>query len=190
MTLTKSQSKNSISLYVTKSVRENGKKKSKVVEKLGTVIELEEKLGGQDPILWAEEYVKELTRKEKEGQREIIVKYSPVKQITKDEQRQYSAGYIFLQKIYHELGINKICRKIEERHKFEFDLDNILSRLVYGRILFPASKLATLELSKKFIEQPRFELQHIYRGLDVLAKEIDFIQSELYKNSVKVIGFF
>ena len=47
MTLTKSKSKNSISLYVTKSVRENGKKFSKVVEKLGTVAELEKSLMGK-----------------------------------------------------------------------------------------------------------------------------------------------
>jgi transposase len=58
---------------------------------------------------------------------------------------------------------------------------------VYGRIIYPASKLATLELSKKFIEQPNFEIQHIYRGLEVLAKETDFIQSELYKRSTSII---
>jgi hypothetical protein len=55
---------------------------------------------------------------------------------------------------------------------------------VYSRIIYPASKLATHELSKKFIEQPNFELQHIYRALEVIAKETDFIQAELYKASV------
>ena len=186
MTLTKSQSKNSISLYVTKSVRENGKKFSKVIEKLGTVAELEAK-GIQDPIRWAEEYVRELTRKEKEGKRKIIVKYSPDKIIPKGERRVYSAGYLFLQKIYHELRIDKLCRKIENKHKFDFDLNMVMSRLVYGRILFPASKLATYELSEKFIEPLSFEIQHIYRGLEVIAKEMDFIQAELYKSSTKVI---
>jgi len=161
MTLTKSQSKNSTSLYVTKSVRENGRKRSKVIEKLGTVAELKEKLGGRDPIEWAQEYVKELTRLDKEKSREVIVKYSPIKLIQKNEQRLYSGGYLFLQRIYHDLGIDKIC-------KFDFDIDSILSRLVYGRIIFPASKLATYELSKKFFEQPRFEIpiliSSIYTG--------------------------
>ena len=41
-------------------------------------------------------------------------------------------------------------------------------------------------LSKKFIEQPNFELHHIYRALEVISKENEFIQSELYKNSLKV----
>jgi transposase len=62
----------------------------------------------------------------------------------------------------------------------------VLSRLVYGRIIFPASKLATFELSKKFIEPPNFELHHIYRGLEAIAKETDFIQAELYKASAKM----
>ena len=46
--------------------------------------------------------------------------------------------------------------------------------------------MAVNELSKKFIEQPNFELQHIYRALEVISKENDFIQSELYKNSLKI----
>ena len=188
MTLSKSESKNATSLYVTKSVRVNGVPTTKVVEKLGTVAELEKKLGGRDPIEWAEEYVKELTRLDKEEQREVIIKYSPVKLLKKDQQRLYFGGYLFLQKIYHELGINKICAKIAKSHKFDFDLDSILSRLIYGRIIFPASKLATYELSKKFIEQPNFEIHHIYRALEVLGEETDFIQAELYKNSTKVIS--
>ena len=92
----------------------------------------------------------------------------------------------FLQKIYHELGLHKICKEISEKYKFTFDLDSILSRLIYGRIIFPSSKLATYELSKKFIEQPNFDIHHIYRALEVHLKETDFIQSELYKNSLKI----
>ena len=187
MTLTKSQSKNSISLYVTKSVRENGRKTTKVIEKLGTVAELEKKLNGRDPYEWAAERVKELTLQDQEGRREVIVKYSPASLIDKDKQRLYSGGYLFLQRIYYELGIDKICKKVAEKRKFEYDIDSILSRLIYGRIIFPASKLATYELSKKFFEQPNFDLPHIYKALEVIGEDTDLIQAELYKNSTKVI---
>lgn len=91
-----------------------------------------------------------------------------------------------MQQIYHELGLNKICKKISDKHKFTYNLDAILSRLIYGRIIFPASKLATHELSRKFMEQPDFDIQHIYRALEVIASEADFIQSELYNNSLKL----
>ena len=58
--------------------------------------------------------------------------------------------------------------------------------MLYGRILFPSSKLNTLKLSKTLLEQPNFELQHIYRALEIIAKESDFIQSQLYKNSLNI----
>jgi transposase len=184
--LTISKSKNSTSLYVAKSFYKNGTRTSKIVEKLGTVAELQKKLNGRDPIEWANEYLEELNRKEKEESRDVLIKCSPVKLIDKGEQRFFNGGYLFLQKIYHELGLHKICKEISQKYKFDFDLNSILSRLIYGRVIFPSSKLATYELSKKFIEQPNFDLHQIYRALEVLAKETDFIQSSLYENSLKV----
>lgn len=186
MRLQISKSKNASSLYVTKSIYVNGVSTSKVVEKLGTYDELKEKLNGEDPIEWAKAYVAELTRKEKEEKREVMVRYSPAKQIAKDEQKTFNGGYLFLQQIYHQLGLSKISKVISEKYKFTYNLDSVLSRLVYSRIIFPASKLATCEQSKLFMEQPEFELQHLYRSLEVLAKESDYIQSELYKNSLKI----
>ena len=186
MRLQISKSKNASSLYVTKSIYVNGVSTSKVVEKLGTYDELKEKLNGEDPIEWAKAYVAELTRKEKEEKREVMVRYSPAKQIDKDEQKTFNGGYLFLQQIYHQLGLSKISKVISDKYKFTYNLDSVLSRLVYSRIIFPASKLATCEQSKLFMEQPEFELQHVYRSLEVLAKESDCIQSELYKNSLKI----
>jgi hypothetical protein len=167
-----------------KSTYENGKHSSKVVEKLGTEAELRKRLGGKDPYEWAQAYVDEMTRKEKERSREIMIKYSPAKQIPKGEQRSFNGGYLFLQRIYHALGLDKVCNAISNRHKFEYDLNSILSRLIYSRIIYPSSKRATNELSKRFIEQPGFELHHIYRALGAIAAETDYIQSELYKRSL------
>ncbi len=186
MRLSISKSKNSTSLYIIKSTYENGVRSSKVVEKLGTVKDLSKKLNGQDPIEWAKKYIEELNKKEEDENREIIVKYSPSKVIVKGEQRSFNGGYLFLQQIYHELKLNKICAQISRKYKFTFDINSILSRLLYARIIYPSSKLATFQLSSKFIEQPNFELQHIYRALEVIAKETDLIQSSLYNNSLKL----
>ena len=179
------KSKNAQSLYVVKTIYNNKKRTNKVVEKLGTYENLKKKLYPNEPIEWAKKYVEELNKQEQEGTRNIIVKYNPTKIIEKDVQKLFNGGYLFLEKIYYELGIDKICKQISEKYKFEYDLNNILSRLLYGRIIFPSSKLATYNLSKQFIEQPNFELQHIYRALEVISKENEFIQSELYKNSLK-----
>lgn len=186
MRLSISKSKNSISLYVIKSTYENGVHSSKIVEKLGTYDELKRKLDDQDPIEWAKKYIEKLNRDEKEDNRDVIVKYSQSKLIQKGKQHSFNGGYLFLQQIYYELGLDKLSTSICRKYKFTFNLDSILSRLLYSRIIYPSSKLATFELSKRFIEQPDFELQHIYRALTILAKESDFIQSELYNNSLKI----
>lgn len=186
MKLTISKSKNAASLYVARSIYANGKRTSKIVKKLGTFAELEKKLDGQDPIEWAKKHVEELTKLEKEEKREVIVKYFSAKLIEKDNQNSFNGGYLFLQKIYYELGLHKICKEISQKYKFDFDLNSILSRLIYSRIIFPSSKLATCQLSKKFIEQPNFDLHQIYRALEIMAKETDFIQSSLYDNSLKI----
>ena len=188
MRLKVTTSKNAASLYVIKSVYNNKTKSntSKIVEKLGTETELREKLNGADPYEWAKEYIRKLNEKEKEQTRKILIPFEQSKIIFKGEQRCFNGGYLFLQKIYYELGLHKICKKISQKYKFDFDLNSILSRLTYGRVIFPSSKLATCELSKRFIEQPNFSLHQIYRALEVLSKETDFIQSALYENSLKV----
>ena len=106
--------------------------------------------------------------------------------ISKDQQHFFNGGYLFLQQIYHELNLHKVSAEISKKYKFSFDLNAILSRLLYGRILFPSSKLATYKHSSKFIEQTGFELQHVYRALEVISKEMDFIKSSLYSNSLKI----
>ena len=179
------QSKNSKSLYVIRSTYKNGRNSSERVEKLGTYAELLEKLNGQDPIVWAKSYIADLNKKEKEGKREINFSFSPQKRIEKNQQVLFNGGYLFLQAIYYALGLDSICKKISKKHKFTFDLNSILSNLLYARVLFPASKLATMQLAQKFLEPPSFEIQHVYRALGIIAKESDFIQSELYKNSLR-----
>ena len=188
MRLKVTRSKNAASLYVIESVY-NSKTKSnssRIVEKLGTEAELRKKLNGADPYEWAKEYIEKLNEQEKEQNRQIIIKRSQSRLINKGEQVTFNAGYLFLQKLYYDLKLNKICEDISDKYKFSFNLDSILSRLIYGRILFPSSKLNTYQLSKSLLEQPDFELQHIYRALEVISKESDFIQSELYKNSLNI----
>lgn len=186
MRLKVSKSKNSASLYVIKSTYVNKVHSTQIVEKLGTEKELREKLNGADPYEWANKYIDKMNKQEKEQSRTVLVPFKQSCFIEMDKQRSFNGGYLFLQKLYHELGLHQICRDISERHKFSFNLDSILSRLIYGRVIFPSSKLNTYEESKTFLEQPDFDLQHIYRALDVIESEDTFIQSELYKNSKKL----
>lgn len=188
MKLTVSKSKNSASFYVQKSIRKsNGSVTTITIEKLGNLDEVRSKAGGEDPYVWAQNYVNELNRREYEEQKSVILSYSPTKLIKKGETKSLNCGYLFLQSVYYSLGLDKICKEISSRHSFQYDLNDILSRLLYTRILYPSSKLSSNRQAASFLEQPTFQLHDIYRALSILAKENDFIQAQLYKNSQKVI---
>lgn len=91
-----------------------------------------------------------------------------------------------MQKIYHELGLNKICETISKKYKNEYDLNEILSMLLYTRVLYPGSKLSSLEDAQRFIEPPKVDIHQIYRALSLLSKESDMIQASVYKNSLNI----
>ena len=179
------KSKNAEHYSIIYNVVVNGKRTSRVYENIGNYDNLKFRAGDEDPIVWLKNYVKNINNKIKEESLPTILKKSPNKRIIKNKQYSFNGGYLFLQDIYYNLKINNICKDISDKYQFKFDLNDILSKLIYSRIIYPSSKLKTLELCKNFIEQPNFEYQHILRGLEVISKESDFIQSELYKNSLK-----
>ena len=180
-------SKNTTLYYVQKSYRqENGKNATKYVERLGDIEQLKARFGEEDPIGEAKKYVAELTMAEKASQETITIACKPSALIRKGEKRCSNGGYLFLQKIYYELGLDYICRKIEKKHKNGYNLNEILSTLLYTRLLYPGSKLSSLEDAGKFIEQPESKIHQVYRALSVLAEESDDIQADVYKRSLKL----
>ena len=187
MKLTISKSKNATLYYVQKSYRtDSGKSSTRTVERLGTIEEVKARFGEENTMDAVKAYIKELTLADKELRRDVVVKLSQNKMIKQNEQNSYNGGYLFLQKVYYELGLDKICNKIEKRHKNEYGLNSILSMLLYTRILYPGSKLSSLEDAKNFIEQPKVDIHQVYRALSLLSKESDGIQAAVYKNSLKL----
>ena len=187
MKLTISRSKNAESYYVQKSYRtDSGKSSTRTVERLGTIEEVKARFGEENTMEAVKAYVRELTKADREQSRDVIVKLSQGKLIRKGEQRCFNGGYLFLQKVYHELGLDRICKKLEKKHKNKYDLDGILSTLLYTRVLYPGSKLSSLEDAGRFIEQPEADIHQVYRALSLLAEESDDIQAAVYKNSLKL----
>lgn len=188
MRIKTSKSKNSISYYVIKDITRNGKRTTKVVEALGNHEEILEKHPGVDPMEWAKEYAKQLTLEEKDKNKKISVQFNPKKKINAQEQNLFNVGYLFLQSIFNELNMDKLSKRIATQHQFKYDLGDILSRLIYTRILSPSSKKSTFDFAKTLLEQPNFELHHIYRSLEVLSEHSNEIQEEVYKQSKKMIS--
>ena len=184
-----SRSKNSESFYVIRSVYEKGKRTTIVYERLGTLTEVKQKAGAQDPYEWARAYVAELNRKEKESMEPtVMVPFSPDAELDSEKKIKYKCGHLFLQKLFYQLGWNHISAKTKANTDSEIPLNTILQMLLYTRILYPGSKKASWELYEDFLPAARAEkvqLHQIYRGLDLIAEKSDMIQEYVYKSTEK-----
>ena len=182
------KSKNSESFYIAKSyINNQGKSTSKIIRKLGTLAELSEMLhtdrdGG---MAWAREQAKIETQKYKQETEDavVMIPFHSNRLMDYNRKKLFEGGYLFLQSIYYGLNMDSVCRKIKYRHRYQFDLNAILSDLIYTRILEPSSKASSFKAAGNFLETPSYELHDVYRALSVLAEEMDFIQAEAYKNS-------
>lgn len=188
MRVTTSKSKNSESFYITQSYTSaQGKSTSKTIRKLGTLAELSKRLNTdrEGVMAWANEQARLETMKYKSEKEDaiIMVPFHSNKLMDYHKQKLFTGGYLFLQSVYYGLKMDSICRKIKSRYKFEYDLNAILSDLIYTRVLEPSSKKSSFKAAKQFLEPPTYELHDVYRALSILAKEMDFIQAEVYKNS-------
>ena len=187
-----STSKNSKSYSIIEDYCRNGKRTTKIVDYIGNhnkVMELAKK-ENLDINTWLKNYLIEYKKEHNipiEFNEVIIKKYSN-KLIPKNVLNRFNIGYLFLKDIYYSLKIDIIIKMISKKYKFEFDLNEVLSNLVFSRIIYPSSKLKTYELSKSFIETPKYNLEHLYRGLTYLNNELDYIQKEIYNNSKSVIN--
>lgn len=176
-------------LYIVKGFRDaTGKATSKNIRRLGTLSEIREREGVTDAWEWAKSQVSLANVEEQENRRKVTVNFSPDKVIDKDKLRKFNIGYLTLNKLYYELGIDKVCSGVTRRSKFTFDLNEIMRQLVLCRILWPASKLATWELATKLALVKPVKLHQIYRSLIAIERNLDYIQARLFHYSKDLLG--
>lgn len=186
MRVTTTKSKSDESFYINYAfINEKGKSTSRIYKKLGKLSELSKELNtDRDGVMaWAKEQARIETEKYKKENESVSIALNPNIPIKKDQQNTFNCGYLFLQSIYYSLHLDNICRNIKNRHDYEYDLNAILSDLIYARFLNPTSKLSSFKYCHSLLEQPTYHLHDIYRALTVLAEESDYIQAELYRNS-------
>ena len=179
-------SANNKDVYIYQSFRkENGKTSSHIYKKLGKMNDLLVQFDNdKDKMMaWARNEAKKETELYNLKNGKVSVDFSQGARILKNEQRLFNIGYLFLQSLVTELRLDKICRSIKGRHKYQYDLLAVFTDLIYARILHPSSKRESYEYCKTLLEPPKYHLQDVYRALSVIAEESDFIQSELYRNS-------
>lgn len=183
------RSKNAESFYVIRSVYDKGKRTTVVYEKLGTLEQVKERANGQDPYEWARAYAAEFTEQEKRQADENVTLSLSTRQGSGTVSRKcYNAGYLFFQKLFYQLGWNKLSSGIKADTDSDLPLNAILQMLLYTRILYPRSKKASWELSRDFLpaaREEKVELHQVYRALDLIAEKSDLIQEMVYKSTEK-----
>lgn len=182
-----SKSKNTINYYIIKDYTKNGKRSTKHVVRIGNLEEVKKMAGNQDYQEWLKEYVKKYNEEHCKSET-VIIKKNNKKVIPLNTRNTFNVGYLFLEKLYYQLKLNEVCDEIQSKYKFQFNLNEILSYLVYARIIYPSSKLETFKQCQNFIEQPKFKLHDEYRALSYIAENMDFIQESLFNNSKKIIN--
>ena len=186
MRLSVTHTKNNTYFYMIKSFRNNGKNTTKIIECLGNLEEVTKKANGEDPVIWAKNYVKQRTNEESENNCTYFEKLVEGEDLDSN-QKIYNIGHIFIRKIFEELELNQLCKKIKKKYKIEYELSDILEDLICTRIMYPSSKFSSYEDSKKFLRQPKYKLYDVYRALDVISKEKETIEKWCYEKSLSII---
>lgn len=156
---------------------ETGKSKHKTIQKLGYLDELEKEY--DDPIAHFKEIAKQ---KNTESSTEYTIKGLNTQTIETNSKPK-NLGYAVLKKIYKELGIDEVLKDTQSKSKIEYDLSDILSFLVYMRILKPGSKKDNYENKDLLFESTDFSLDDIYRSLTILNPLKDRIQQIMWENT-------
>ena len=165
---------------------ENGKSRNKIVEALGREDHLQEE--HEDPESWARSYIEDLNAQTDVKPRPITASWDPAAKIPFGEAALFNGGYLFLQRIYNDLSLPRACRTIQQETKTKYDLNGILSSLVYCRVIEPGSKRSTVTShAPDLLEQRQLDLPTVYRALSLVTNKMDWLQAFLYRQSKKLV---
>lgn len=77
-------------------------------------------------------------------------------------------GVAVYMKIYHLLGLDELINARRQKYKAEFNLNVILQHLIYSRLLWPESKIATWKDRNRFYSHNDYKIDDVYRAMDML----------------------
>ena len=144
---------------------------------IGYVHELQEK-GIDDPITFYNEEIRKLNQ---EYQNQKLEEKS--RQISEDSPEKL-LGYFLVKNINDSLGCKKYLNLMQTATDFRFNVFDMLSALVYSRIVHPCSKSRTfMDVIPKLFEKHSFSLDQLYSGLEYMGEEYEKI-IEIYNHQI------
>lgn len=160
-----------------------GKSKTKVIEALGYLDELEKEYN--DPIAHFTKVAKEMNLDHLKN-KQITITFDIDEQLERNVQNNKNYGHIVFSKVYHELQLDRFFNNKQRHEKFEFDSNSIMKVLLFARLLYPCSKKATVEIKERFFDKADFTLDDVYDCLthfNKIEKEAQrFIHEQIVKH--------
>lgn len=145
---------------------------------VGYVHELSQQ-GIADPIAFYREEVKKLNE-----QRKAAVSEDRLRKISGESPEKH-LGYFPLKNIHDGLGVKKYLDLMQSVTGFRFSIYDLISSLVYCRLILPCSKSKTFErVIPKLFDRYRLSLDQIYDGLEYLGCEYEKI-IEIYNHQIR-----
>lgn len=149
-----------------------------VVESLGTFEQIRAEHNTDDPKAWAEAHLRELNAAGR--MHTAVLKY---KEGDLCDSVGVEAGYLFIQKLFYELRLDKMCEQIKGRRRIRYDIEGWMKSAIYTRLLFPCSCLSTWENRNRWIEPLEYEYHQGMRAMDVVQEDVDLLSAHLFKAS-------
>jgi len=150
------------------------KPRTRTIETLGYLDDLKEKY--DDPIAFFSAKIKKMNEQHALEKADLIFRFRNDERIERDITHRKNFGYAALSKIYHDLGIHTFLMNRQRHSHEQYDANSIMKLLVFGRLLYPASKKGTYENKEIFFEKTNFSLDDVYRCLSLLTKHKDALQ--------------
>jgi transposase len=99
-------------------------------------------------------------------------------------------SHLFLERIFEELGMRNFFSSYKGLTKIEYDVYGFAKLLVFGRLLNPASKIATVRQNEDYYETilDDFNPDNVYDTLDFIAENKDRIIRRINTSLVKKAG--
>ena len=181
---------NNPTYFVQKGYRNGKKTTTKNIARIGKHSEL--LLITDDPLAYAREQVARYNEEEKNGRvpMEVKIDFNEKIKISNDlvsSSTNLNIGYLFLQKLYHDLEIGSFFRSITNDSRITFDPNLVNRFLTFARILEPDSKLGTYDHLEHYYEKPDFNYVHILRTMDILQDHYEDYISWLFEKSNSIV---
>lgn len=157
---------------------ERGHTAHKAYKPIGYVHELQAK-GIGDPISFYKEEVNKLNQEAKAAKAA-----KKTKQIS-DDSPERLIGYFPMKNINDQLSVKKYIDLMQTATDFRFNVFDLISALVYARLVQPCSKAKTFgEVIPKLFDSYDFSLSQLYDGLEYIGCEYEKI-IEIYNHQIQ-----